>query len=399
MIIFFKIIYILYICSIFLIGDLYIGLPLNLLQLTTLVLLILCFLSEKNIPNDANIILISVFLVFYFVSAVLTGYEIDYYKLLMSNFFISYVGYWATEILIKKYKTYTILIVPVTIIGTLNALVTIAQALNYPIPSYIIQYLMQNKDALNIVTNTGYTLGTSISGLYLTPVINGHYLLFSFIISLLCVFYRNTIRIIPFLISCIILIGLFFCQQRSPFYLSILALLYVTIKLTRYNLKFKILFFAIILVSVFVIAPHLFDYISSSGSRLLDITTTHRNIIWKEAIEFYFNHPFIGGLRLFVDKTQFWPHNLIVSGFLAGGFLGGTILLFLVVRLLIQTLNSINLFNGTNPEILIIGCLLISLILDSMTHNTGIVDGDRLTFIAISLCYYNNIQPYRMKNI
>ena len=389
----FPYIYSLFILSQFLIGQIYLpGFPLNILQISTLLLLSICIIIEQKLPRDRYIILYCIFLIFYFISSIFTGYMSALFAV-SPQVLISFTAFWGTKILVQRYDTLLPLIFPVVVAGTVDAVVTILQATGHTIVSPIILMLIQNPDYINLAADG--MLGHSISGIYINPVFNGHSLLFCFVCSLFM--FQGRHRLISFVFSGVILSGLFFCQQRSAFYLSIIVLLILGWKMIKNNIKPK--FFLILFAFVFIIflLPLIESYVLDSGSRLIDTDTTNREEIWSSAASFLSRHILFGGFDMFVNETGKYPHNLFFSSFLAGGLLGGFVMMILVCRVLYGAFKSLKYFNGHNISLLVSVCLISSLIADSLTHNIGLVEADFSTFLAISICfYYNESNPHKV---
>lgn len=385
----FPYLYGLLILSQFMIGQLYLpGLPLNILQIITLLMLAFCIMMDRKIPNDKYIILYSLFLLFYLISALFTGYTDTLLGGVIPQVMVSFTVFWATKILIQRYDTLSPLVIPVVIAGVVDSIVTIFQAMGQPILSPYIVMLMQNTEALD-VANDGM-LGASISGLFMNPVFNGHALLFCFVTSLFAL--QGKHKLITFTSSIVILVGLFFCQQRSAFYLSIIVLIIVGWKYLQKNLKTKLLVIISLLFAIFYLLPWIESYAIDSGSRIVDTDLTGRDEIWTAASDFFSENWFWGGFDKFVQEYGRYPHNLVFSAYFAGGLIGGTILMVLIVMLLINSLKSLRYSDKNNITLLVSLCLIVVLIADSFTHNTGLVEADFSTILAMSLCYYYNVQ-------
>lgn len=390
----FPYIYGIFILSQFMMGQIYLpGLPLNLLQITTLLLLPLCLMIERKLPYDKYILMYFVFLLFYLISATFTGYTDTLFGSVLPQLLISFTAFWSTKILVQKYDSLLPLVIPLILAGLVDSIVTILQATGNPIVSPALLILMQDPEALDMVADG--MLGQSISGLFLNPVFNGHALLFCFVCSLFI--FQGRYKLLGVVFSTIIFAGLFFCQQRSAFYLSLLVLIYIGWKLMQNNLKSKI--FVLLSLGVFVIflLPLIESYAIESGSRITDTSMTGREEIWMNAANFLMQHLLFGGFDLFVKQTGQFPHNLFFSAFLAGGLIGGCVLMIMIFKLIFGSLKSMRYYNKHNMSILVSGCLIIVLIGDSLIHNTGLVEADFATFLSMSLCiYYNEKNPRKV---
>lgn len=390
----FPYLYSIFILSQFMIGQLYLpGLPLNILQISTILMLALCFMLDRKIPRDRYIVLYFLFLFFYFLSSVFTGYTDTLFDNVLPQMLISFTIFWATKILVQRYDTLLPLVIPASVAGVVDSVVTIFQAIGKPILSPLVVILMQNPEAMDIASDG--TLGVSISGLFMNPVFNGHALLFCFVCSLFGLQGRYKLARLVFPI--IIFAGLFFCQQRSAFYLSVLTILIVGWRIMQSNPKIKVLIVVLSLLVAFYLFPHVEAFILESGSRIMDVSMTGREEIWQAASNFLSDHILIGGFDKFVHQYGRFPHNLFLSAYLAGGLIGGTILMLLISMLLFSAIKSYFRNQKQNISLLVSACLISVLIADSLTHNTGLVEADFSTFLAMSLCYYyNDNNPYKL---
>lgn len=389
--IFFSLLYIFSIVSYFLIGQLRVpGLPINLNILSTILLFFACVVIEKP-KFDKWMVVYLVFLLFYVFSALVTGFLGVFVHRLYSMFFISFVIYWATCILTRRFGTLSPMIYPVLVVGAIDVFVTVSQANGYSIANPFLTMVIADIEQDAILAAHGYELGYAVSGLYYSPVLNGHFLLFFFLVTLLLQY--DKFRMSALLFSIVLFVGIFYCQQRSAFFFSVfafVAVFYYKLKNSRYRLLLLVAF----VIIVFVAYGYISNYIVSSGSRLSQTTGTGRELIWSAAIDFIYHHPFFGGYDLCVNKYGFFPHNLVLSSFIAGGLIGGTILLVMIGSQFLYIIRQIRL--KKEFIYLILGIIYLCIIGDSMFHNTGLVEMDYSTFIAwglFSTIMKNDLSP------
>lgn len=380
-----PLLYIFYITSIFLIGQIKpLGLPINFNIIFTILLFIFCFATERKLYTDKLLNYYWLFIAFYGLSALVTGYFIDFFHFLYSSVLMAYIAYWSTIIVARNYNINTILPYNIILIGVFASIVTISQGMGIPIENQFVDALTMNKNSTDDFVYNGYDWGFALSGIYLSPVINGRYLLFFFLISLLLI--KNKYNIIYIIITTIILVGIFICQQRSAFYLSLFSLSVLILKYKSKSKVFKYVYLGTIIISIMVLLPYFLDYLNTSGSRLTENSGTGREEIWPVAIDFYLSNPIFAGNRLFMEITHMTSHNLLLSAFIAGGFLGGIILSVFVIRLISKSIKTIfGKYNNYNS--LVISLMIFSLIGDSMVHNFGFVQADLPMFIALALYY------------
>lgn len=377
----FPYLYAFLIFSYFFIGQINIpGLPLNFLQLATLATFTACISIER--PRvDRWMGLYFLFLVFYILSAIATGYFDLLFHRLYSTFFISFTGFWATSVLVRYNQTLKPLVYTLIIVGVIDAIVTTFQALGIPFYNPLLSMIIEDKEQEEFLAIHGNELGFAISGLYISPVFNGHFLLFYLLVSLIPQAKNLNIKILPF--TFMILIGLFFCQQRSAFLMGVIAFVYVFYNRIKQSGSYRLLMGVVFLIGLFYVGNYAIDYVTSSGSRLSETSGTGRAETWAEAIDFIFSNPLFGGYDLFRKVSDTYSHNMILSAFIAGGFIGGFILLKLVyeqLRFIYHRIRATRLM-----LFYIVGFAYTALIVDSMLHNTGLVEMDFATFVSWAL--------------
>ena len=385
MIIIFKWLYTIFIADIFLIGQIPIIGGINLLQITILLMLLICFSIEKKFLVDKWLTWYACFVIFYFISAVFTGYESGFFRLLSSQLVGCYALYYSTYVLLKHNVSLNYLIYPLVIIGILDSIVTICQAYGVPIQNPLLNYFVIDADQEDFLSSNQNLLGVSISGLYSNPVFNGHYLLVFCISSLFLLFsVKKKIQYIGIVSSTFILIGLFFCQQRGGFFISLTVWLFLIYKYILKEIKNKFLTVIVLSVGLLYAISHLMGFLELSDSRLLSESDSGREMLLRGSFDYYMQHPIIGGYAACVHLLGRPSHNLFVSAFLAGGLLGGITLTCFIVKLTVIALKRATMNNIISP----ISLLFIGLVADSLVHNTGFVEGEPATFVSLALLVY-----------
>lgn len=382
--------YSLFVADIFLIGQIPIIGGINLLQITIILMLLVCYFIEKRILIDRWMRWYVLFLIFYFISSVFTEYEKGFFRFLSSQLIGGYTLYYSTYVFLKHKISWGYLIYPLVVIGILDSIVTIFQAYGYPIQNPLLNYFVIDVEQENLLSSNQNLLGLSISGLYSNPVFNGHYLLFFCVCSFfLLISKKKRARYLGIISSTFILIGLFFCQQRGAFFVSLAVWMYV---IYRYFSKiFKSKYIAIILLSIMSLyaISHINGFLESSDSRLISDSDSGREMLLKGSIDYYIQHPFMGGYAECAHLLGRPSHNLFVSAFLAGGFFGGIILVCFVIKLIIIAKQQAR----QGGVYVLVSLLFLGLVLDSFVHNTGFVEGEPATFLALALLVY--IEKYK----
>lgn len=375
--------YTLFIVSYYSIGNLSIfGLPLNLVQISSILLLILCFFDDVKIFVDKYVILYIIFLFFFALSSLYTDYFDNYTQRLVRFTLISYIAYWSSQKLIFKYNSYWPFLIPILIIGSFDSIVTVSQAFGSHYFDWVLDLLGSFDEEESIrMDRRGDLLGISVSGIYHNPVRNGHYLLFMFVISFLL--HRSRLSLLNYIPSFLILVGLFFCQQRSAILFSLLILAFYIYKYAM--IKKHRLLFAIIALLFILFLPSILEILSSYGTRINSMDSTGRDKVAIAAIDFYLDHPILGGYKAFTEMFGYPSHNLFISAFLAGGIFGGIILIYMVFDQIKNSIKCLNKYNNTT--LLVFSCALWGLIGDSMLHNSGYVEGDTTTWICCGFLF------------
>lgn len=381
----FKYLYSLLIVCIFLIGQIPLLGGINLLQITIVLTLLICLLLERKLIFDNWLRWYSVFVFFFFLSSVYTGYESGFRRFLSSQMICSYTIYYATYVLLRRNISVNYLVLPLILIGCLDSLMTICQAYGIPIHNPLLNYLEIDSEQEELLASNANLLGLSISGLYANPVFNGHYLLVFCLSSLFCIFsVDKKSQFLGLASSTFILIGLFFCQQRGAFFISVIAWFYIIYKYVSAKINNKVLTFILLALAGVYIVSSLIGFLEFSDSRLISDSDSGREMLLRKSIEYYLLHPFIGGYYECMHLIGRPSHNFFVSAFLAGGLLGGITLVSMVLRLIVMTIRQIGKYDVISP----ISIFLLGLVSDSMVHNTGLVEGDSATFLALSLFIY-----------
>lgn len=385
MIIIFKWLYTVLIADIFLIGQIPVFGGINLLQITIILMLLVCYSIEKKILFDKWLKWYLCFVVFYLISAVFTGYESGFLRFLSSQLVGCYTLYYCTYVLLKQKVSLNYLLYPLVIIGIIDSIVTICQAYGFPIQNPLLKYFVIDIEQEDLLSSNQNLLGLSISGLYSNPVYNGHYLLVFCISSLFLLFSnKKKIQFIGIISSTFILIGLFFCQQRSGFFISLTTWLFLIYRYISKKIRNQFLTIIVLSIGFLYTISHLMGFLESSDSRLISESDSGREMLLMGSIDYYLQHPILGGYAACVHLLGRPSHNLFVSAFLAGGLLGGTTLICFIIKLIVIALKQVTRNNIISP----ISLLFIGLVADSLFHNTGFVEGEPATFLALVLLVY-----------
>ena len=389
----FKVLYILFIVSALLYGSWQIAGPLTMRHLFAGIMGIWCIFESKDLFFDKYLRLYFVFVFFYALSSFLTGYTIEFLHDFVGYVVVAYIAYWATMILKRKYGSLHVLVYTVIAIGLIDSIVTTSQAFHLPIFDSLLARLRLTVDDEWFVSKQVREIdmmGVSIPGIFEGAVINGHFLVMSVLMSLSLQRYR--VNIGGYIITAILFIGLFFCQQRAPFYLCIFLFGYIFYKtyVSGRDAPMKIVSWLVLVtigvVSIVYLSPLLF----STGVRYsesISISEDARGIIYRNTIDWIIEHP-LG--NLYDLKQVKMPHNLFLNAFVYGGWIGGGLILIVLFGQLLLIAKI--LFKPTNPSnffSIVLAVTYLGMTGNSMVHNISIVTGDAMTWIAWAAFYAN----------
>lgn len=384
----FTYVYSLAICSKFAFGFVKIpGIPLNLGQISYILLFISCFIVNRKVCGDKFLGMYALFILFYFLSSIITGFEHVFFDVFKLQLFVLFPLYLGTKILISQYKTIKPLLIPLIFIGVLSSIVTISQIYHSHFFDSLLQFMhVYDGERMAMMERHDSTIGQSMNGIYSSPVLNGHYLLFIFCMSLALIRERITlVRLVP--IS-ILFVGIFYCQQRSAFLFAVMAVvIFLLVLMKNKIIKTSHVIFICTLILLLMGNTMMVD--DFSESRLSEINLSDRSQLFEDGIMYVSNNLLLGGLHQFTHIYGMPPHNTIISAFMAGGIIGGAVLIYMMFAQMNYAYKKCKRHKNILQYVFMI--TFFALIGDSMFHNTGYVQGDEATFIvwALILMSYN----------
>ena len=363
----------------------------TLLKVITIGMLLLCIIEDKKILFDKYLFLYALFWVIRLLSSVYDFYLDDFLERFMRAIPIAYTLYWSSIILVRKYNGLYALVFPLIILGVFNAVVTIFQSIGYHYFDIILaQFNTANEEELDYIYRHGDRFGLSVSGICGTPVKNGHYSILFLLSSFSLLKKSFWLWIVPFFI---IILGVFFCQQRSAFVIVTavsLFLMYLHFQNSKYGYLLSFLF----IVVVFIVAPMVLEDLQQMDTRVTDINLDTRENLYRSAFDFIGKHPFLGGYELYCHQLHKPPHNLLLSMFVAGGILGGLLLMGMIIVQYNLIWKQVK--RNKNFVFILFACIYIALMADSMFHNSGLVEGDPTTWlcwgIIVGICKLKKLE-------
>lgn len=382
----YKILYVLFIVTTLLYGAWHVMGPLSLRHIMTIIMGFICLLECRRFYFDKYLGLYFIFVVFWELSSFITGYPSEFFHDFVGYVVVTYVAYWATVLLKRKSNSLQVLFYAIIAIGLLDSAVTVSQAFNVPLFDSILSRLhltVDNEMYLSRLSREDDLMGFSIPGIFESPVYNGHFLIMSTLFSLSLQKYR--FRPIGMIITFLLFSGLFFCQQRAPFFLSLLLFLFVVYKtyISGRSIWIKTVTITVLSIVFMVFIGEYSTVLSSMGTRYDDgfsVKDDPRSAIYSFAIEWISNHPF-GNLYELIQIKH--PHNFFLNAFVYAGWIGGLFIIFdLFIQLVLVIKTLVKTINTSTFSSLVLAATYLGLTGNSMFHNISIVSGDAMTWIT-----------------
>ena len=377
----FRIVYILFLLSSMTLGSIYIG-PVTFRQLFALIMLILCFKKTSRVLMDTSLTFFVAFSFIFGITSILHGFFNDYFRFIVGHYFVAIIGFWSTVIAYREgnvkdfFHAFVVLVM-------FDALITILQAFGNPLAMTIgaffspIEVEQMSKSLIE-----GDFVSFSLSGIF-GATTNGYYLLVASIMSLFYIFdYKHILKFVPFAIC---FIGSFFCQQRTPFFVNCIFIVFFIIKIfNSLTAKYKVLLLMGVCIGVVFLIPWFIEFSTQNDMRYLSLGTdsTGRDKIYQNAIT-YINQNYISA-NIFEFRRIYGhsPHMLIYNMFIYGGIFG---FLCLAITLFIQIIKTIKVIltplTKENSLLFLASGAFLAFTANSITHNTSIVTGDVLVWV------------------
>lgn len=382
----FKIAYIVFLISIIFYTNIKVVGPLTPRHIMSIMMFVICILEDNRVFLDKYFRWYLLFIFCFGFSSLWTYFLSDFLKFLLAYFFVAYVAYWATMILIKKYNGTTVLVNTFVVFGLLNALTTIGQFFEIDIFNRIPEIMRINvsEDFFELAEETDEFVGRSLPGLFSAAVQNGY---FGMTATLLALWYQNKrfslIRLIPWGIC---MIGLYVTQQRAPFFITSALSFFILFKVLgkeRDGLTpiLRLAFVVGIILGVFF----LWGYISSSEIRYVQgFQDRSRSGIIRKVMEYLSQHVLFGGRFHSQSLGIRPPHNLFLNAWLYGGVLGFIAVAVITVKQVVAVVKQVlseNAMDEYEYVSTILGLTFLAYTGNAMVHNQSIVTGDSVIWI------------------
>ena len=360
--------------------------------LMIVVLLIMSFKKKTSKPNTIPKRFLKGYLFFIFISAItliLNGEysEFDFNKMLLANFLSCFVSFYAVDFFITdKKKLNNFLYVLIGIIIS-DAIVTLLQFIGNPIGNYIaVAFTTMSEVRSNIMDgDVGATFGLGLPiGLFGTVFTNGTMLA---TLGIFCLFPINGSRGIKTFFFFSLLLLLFYTsfvtQERAAFVAFILMAIFLfftgpSSKIMKTGVAISILFLIVAVLPTLIFSEKLGRLAISDSSG-----EDPRAKIWPYCLSFIKENLLLGGPVSYYKRTEDAPHNFFLFVLIYYGLIGGIIISYLYITMIIHAIKNI-LTRYSYETTILAGSVCIYSAL-SLFHNASIATGDTIIFIIYPL--------------
>lgn len=381
----FKLLYLFYLILAFLFPAVSLIGPLSIRHVVMLLMLVISVF--KGARWDVYLTLYTIFIFFFSISSIITGYSNVLLNKLLGTYLQAYVFYFSTCVLIKKYNGVQWLYVFFFVFGLLDAFVTIGQFYHLPFAEKIVLFVGYQYDEqfVSLMNRYDKMEGVALPGL-VGSVRNGYFL--SAVAVLALYNKNNSISIINWGAWLVIMAASLLSQERMGFIAAVLLSLFVIV--FTMSMKSKRGGWAIAIISVMILIfvfPIAFDALQGSNLRYsqgFDMGGS-RSTLALIGWNFFLNHP-LGAFYEFESMGYPYPHNVIVNIFLVGGFFGGMVLLIMFIKQLFVLIKYLywSLKSRKISFAAFFALAFLAYTMNSFTHNYSIAFGTFEFFLFFS---------------
>lgn len=323
-----------------------------------------------------------IFIFMYGFSVILEDNIVNFLKPFIAFYLVSVVGYFSTIIIQNKYHTNKYFFDTIIIVGIINSIITILQYLDVGFSYYVGAIFVDLNDMVkeaqfnSMTENHLYHMGIMGDIVY-----NGYYSMLLPFALLLRLKDKNVIVKAGLVIFS--LISLYLVGERSCFGITVI-LLFIYIYLKH---KKSFAFYIAALGVAVLMFGYFQDFINSDfiqSSRWVGQDSTTRDLINSSLLPFISDNLMFGGLNKFIQLTGTLPHNVIASGFVYAGVIGGICILYILFW---QTKITVWLLRKHSD---IFVCLAFAgYTLNGFFHNPAIVTGDVMVWMLWAMVFYS----------
>lgn len=351
-------------------------------HLFTLLMLIMC-LWEKGLKLDKFLKWYMVFLFFYILIEVVSGYSSHIFNKLLGTYLASITLYMATKIMITKYDAGRLIILVLVACGVINSVVAIAQfygsPLAYSIPELLNidiaeeELLMYEQEDLH-----GYNVGGLIGA-----VLSGYFLSATSVLALYN--HKGKIAIYNWIVFAIIFFALFLVQERSGFAAGLICTFLFSAMVSVRNRRTLITMTLVLAVAIVFITRLGSQFFSFEDTRYVTQGMVDYDKIdqAKNALKWVMSNP-LGGANSFYASGGYYPHNFFANALLYGGIFGGMVLIVIFFAQLVKIGKVFHSYmrGKTSSVLLVVLCVAyLCYTINSFSHNYSLVFGGEIIFL------------------
>ena len=390
-----MILYLFFLISVLVFGSFIAG-PLTLRVWAVMVMFSYLLFSSINNPVYKKNKYISIYIVYFFFLFLAMSFngDAETYGLrwIVANHVVSIIVFVSTYYVTKdnRQNRMDVIIVALIFILVVNSLVTIAQYFNEPIGWAVSFFFLQGRNEDIVAFQEAYQSLETLSGVARTPGIfdssvdNGIFL-GSFGILPFYFIKRNNklLSLLSITVIVLSLIACFMCQERAAMLTLSASVIYLGYKSMKNNA-----WSFLVAIFVLIILLYSIDFSSIDAGRFQDvgIDNSARRSIWTYIDPFLGNNLLLGGAEQFMRLSGHMPHNIFFNAFVFGGLLGGITAIVLYFLFLIKGVKNV-LSKKTNIPNCAIALAFLSILAQSLVHNSSIISGDVMTFLLFSLLF------------
>lgn len=387
-----KFIYTAFIAAIQVGNSIYFG-PCTIRQYCAILLFGYCLLNTHKLSKYSRLIPFYLgFIILYGVSCLFENSVTSFLRSFIGLYLVSIVGYFSTTLLVSNGNKLKYFCDSFILVGFINAIVTIFQYVGNPIALVAGSLFVNLEDPVKEAQFISMVNGNSqnMMGLMGDAVYNGYY---SMILPFIVIQRFNKSNKLQWSLIVISLVSLFFVGERSCFGITFLLLMYYIFKKNKSNPTFY-LFLVTVVLFLLYFSIEFYNSDVIQNSRFITHNDDARNRINDSIIGYIFSHLLVGGLQGFINLTGFPPHNVIASGFIYSGLVGGCLILYILFTQARVSLSLIRI-NCDLPIVL----AFYAYTLNGFFHNPAIVTGDAMVWILWGMVYVNYLKNSKKNGI
>lgn len=357
----------------------------------TIVMLIM-LVNVGNIKLDRFLKYYFIYLFFYILSNVLTGYVGELIMKLVGTYLAAITLYLSTKKMVLKFNAGIWVIYTILTVAIFDAIITIGQFYGNPIALTIPDLVGINnlkEETMDSYLRLGVLHGKVVGGI-VGEVYNGYFLCAASVLAL----YNNSnkIKIINWALCLFLLFSLFLVQERSGLYFGLFCVvIYILINSNNKRHSFaNLILFGLILV---LVAWKVSGLVSFDEMRYneLGLDEGGRNELAAETWDFI-AHNLFGGEMFYHSLRIRDPHNVLANSFLFGGIIGGTIVFIIIIVqifMIVKILREAFLNKMYNSSKVIFALLYLTYTLNSFFHNPSLPAGVAMFFVCWGMVVSN----------